>query len=148
AEAETLSLSSQGSVPSSATLLLRERRASGHNGGDISVGAATTFNATFNGTTATWDFGALLLEISGEGAVQIFPANAANGLGSSTPPVGLMLPPTTLAALGFPSFSAVNPTITLILADTNYADNSGQFVITQTPKPGTGMLVAAAGCLL
>jgi len=53
--------------------------------GTSPVGAATTFTGTFGGTTASWDFGALLLEISGEGTVQIFPANAANGLGSATP---------------------------------------------------------------
>jgi hypothetical protein len=116
--------------------------------GTSPVGAATTFMGTFNGTTQNWDFGAILLEISGEGAVQIFPANAANGLGSSTPPLSLTLPPTSLAALGFPSFSAMNPTITFIMADTFYPDNSGQFVLSQIPEPGTGLLVSAAGCLL
>lgn len=116
--------------------------------GTSPVGAATPFMGTFNGTTQTWDFGAILLEISGEGAVQIFPANAANGLGSLTPPLSLTLPPTSLAALGFPSFSVVNPTITFIMADTLYSDNSGQFVISQVPEPGTGMLLCAAGCVL
>ena len=116
--------------------------------GTSPVGAATTFMGTFNGSAETWDFGALLIEISGEGAGQVFPANAANGLGSSTPPHSLTLAPTSLGALGFPSFSAVNPTITFIMADTLYSDNTGQFVISQTPEPATGMLVLAAGCLL
>lgn len=35
----------------------------------------------------TWTYGALLMTISGLGTVQEFPANAANGLGSPTPPV-------------------------------------------------------------
>ena len=116
--------------------------------GTSPVGAATTFMGTFNGTTQTWDFGALLLEISGEGAVQIFPANAANGLGSSTPPHSLTLPSTSLSSLGFPSFSVVNPTITFIMADTLYSDNTGQFIISQVPEPGTPTLLLAAGCLL
>jgi hypothetical protein len=115
--------------------------------GTSGIGAATTFMASFNGSFETWDFGALLLEITGEGAVQIFPAIPANGLGSMTPPTSLTLPPTSLGALGFPSFSVVNPTITFILADTLYSDNSGQFVVT-VPEPGTGMLLVAAGCLL
>ena len=116
--------------------------------GTSPVGAATTFTGTFNGSTQTWDFGALLLEISGEGAVQIFPANAPNGLGSSTPPHSLTLPLTSLSSLGFPSFSVVNPTITFIMADTLYSDNSGQFVISQVPEPATLTLLSAAGCLL
>lgn len=117
--------------------------------GTSGIGAATTFMGNFNGSLETWDFGALLMEITGQGAVQIFSANAANGLGSLTPPLSLTLPPTSLAALGFPmSFSVVNPTITFIMADTLYSDNSGQFVIAQVPEPGTGMMILAAGCML
>ena len=104
--------------------------------GTSPVGAATTFMGTFNGSAETWDFGALLIEISGEGAVQIFPASAANGLGSSTPPHSLTLAPTSLGALGFPSFSAVSPTITFIMADTLYSDNTGQFVISPDSRTG------------
>jgi hypothetical protein len=115
--------------------------------GTLPVGAASTFTGTFNGSTKTWDFGAILMEISGEGAVQIFPANAAAGLGSSTPPLSLTLSSTSLGALGFPNFSVLNPTITFVMADTLYSDNSGQFVISQIPEPGTNMLVAAA-CML
>lgn len=116
--------------------------------GTSPVGAATTFMGTFNGTTETWDFGAILLEISGEGAVQIFPANAANGLGSATPPHSLTLPTTSLSSLGFPSFSVVNPTIMFVMADTLYSDNSGQFVISQVPEPGTGTLIFAIASLV
>lgn len=66
--------------------------------GTSPVGAATTFTGTYGGTTATWDFGALLMEISGVGAVQIFPADAADGLGSGSPPSSLTQPSTALAA--------------------------------------------------
>ena len=116
--------------------------------GTSPVGAATTFTGTFGGTTASWDFGALLLEISGQGTVQIFPANAANGLGSATPPLSLTLSSTSLSALGFPAFSTVNPTITFIMADNNYPDNSGQFLLTQVPEPATGGMVGLLVCAL
>ena len=52
-----------------------------------------------------------------------------------TPPAGLTLPTTTLAALGFPAFSQPNPTITFIVADTAFGDNSGQFTLTQAAAP-------------
>jgi hypothetical protein len=121
--------------------------------GSSPVGAATTFSGTFGGTTATWDFGSLLLEISGAGTVQIFPADAANGLGSSTPPLSLTLPSTSLSSLGFSAFSQVNPTITFVLADNLYTDNSGQFTLTQapatqTPEPATAGLVGILICAL
>ena len=116
--------------------------------GTSPVGAATTFSGTFGGTTASWDFGALLLEISGEGTVQIFPANAANGLGSATPPLSLTLSSTSLSTLGFPAFSQVNPTITFIMADNFYPDNSGQFVVSQVPEPATGGMVGLLLCAL
>ena len=116
--------------------------------GTSPVGAATTFSGTFGGTMATWDFGALLMEISGAGAVQIFPANAANGLGSAHPPSSLTLSSTSLSALGFAAFTQVNPTVTFIMADNNYPDNSGQFVLTQVPEPATGGMVGLLACAL
>lgn len=112
--------------------------------GTSPVGAATTFSGTFGGTTATWDFGALLLEISGVGTVQVFPATAANGLGSATPPASLTRATASLSTLGFPNFSVVNPTITFVLADTLYTDNSGSFTLTQSsvPEPASLFFVA------
>jgi hypothetical protein len=113
--------------------------------GTSPVGAATTFSGTFGGTTGTWDFGALLMEISGTSTVQVFPADAADGLGSGSPPSSLALPLSTLSALGFPAFNEVNPTITFILADNLYTDNSGQFNLSQVPEPTT---VSVAGVLV
>jgi hypothetical protein len=108
------------------------------------VGGDESFTGTFGGVTGTWIYGALLIEISGEGTEPVFIANAANGLGSSTPPLSLNLASTSLSGLGFSPFSALNPTITFIMADTIYGDNSGQFVLTQTPEPATISLMGGA----
>jgi len=120
--------------------------------GTAAVGAATTFSGAFGGTSGTWDFGALLMEISGTSTVQVFPADAADGLGSGSPPSSLTLPLTTLSALGFPAFDEVNPTITFILADNLYPDNSGQFNLSQAPsqvpEPTTGGVVGVLVCAL
>ena len=102
--------------------------------GSTPVGGTSTFTGTFGTTAGTWNFGALLMVISGVspvGTVQIFPANAQNGLGSTMPPVSLTLPATSLASLGFSPFVVTNPTITFIVPDTYYPDNSGSFVLTQ-----------------
>lgn len=117
--------------------------------GTSPVGGSSSFSGTFGGTSGTWTYGALLMSISGVGTVQVFPTNAANGLGSATPPTSLTLPTTTLSALGFASFSVVNPTITFVVADSGSTDNLGQFVLTQTstppavPAPGTLMLIVS-----
>lgn len=116
--------------------------------GTLGVGGVSTFSAPFGGTTNNWNQGAIGLTIGGVGTVQIFPANAANGAGSSTPPSTLSLPSTSLASLGFGPFSVVNPTITFFLLDNLYPDNSGSFTLTQgipgTPVPST-LLLSLAG---
>ena len=113
--------------------------------GTTAVGGTSTFTGGFNGTFGTWNFGALIMEVSGEGAVQVFPADAANGLGSSSPPTSLVLPATSLSALGFGSFSVVDPKITFVVADTNYADNGRQFILNQgsVPEPAVSWLIGA-----
>ncbi len=111
------------------------------------VGGSSTFAGPSGAIPAgTWTYGALLMQISGVGTVQVFPANATNGFGSSSPPAGLTLPPTTLGALGFGTFSQTNPTITFIVADTFFGDNGGQFVLTQpqVPVPTLGEWTLAA----
>ena len=105
--------------------------------GSTAVGGTSTFSGTFNGTTNTWTFGSLIMEITGAGAVQVFQPNAQRGQGSSSPPSAIVLGSTTLASLGFPSFTAVNPTITFVAADTNFTDNSGSVSLTQNGIPGT-----------
>lgn len=114
--------------------------------GSSGVGATTTFTGPVGGFSGTWNYGSLIMTISGVGSVQVFPANVANGLGSSTPPVSLSRSSTSLSALGFANFSVVNPTITFTNADSLYTDNSGGFTVTQTgltatPAPSTLVLV-------
>ena len=116
--------------------------------GSSAVGAATSFTGSIGGFSGTYNYGSLIMTISGVGSVQLFAANAAHGLGSSTPPGTLALNSTSLSALGFPNFSVSNPTITFTNADTLYTDNSGSFSVTSaaslpsaTPAPGTITLV-------
>lgn len=132
--------------------------------GPTPVGGSSTFSGPVGVIPAgTWTFGSLLMTISGVGTVQVFPTNAANGLGSSSPPASLTLSGTTLAGLGFPNFSVTNPTITFIVADTFFGDNGGQFVLTQAPVgvPATpvptlggwamislGLVLAGAGLIM
>jgi len=97
------------------------------------VGAAITFAGPAGIIPAgTWTYGSVLMSISGVGTVQLWSTIAGNGLGSAKPPASLNLRNTTLAGLGFGNFSVTNPTITFIVADANFGDNSGQFVLTQT----------------
>lgn len=114
--------------------------------GSSAVGAATSFTGFVGGYSGTWNYGSLIMTISGVGSVQVFPANAGNGLGSASPPGTLTLASTSLSGLGFASFSTVNPTITFTVADNNYPDNSNGFTVTQTglagtPAPATLVLV-------
>lgn len=99
------------------------------------VGTSSGFSGTMLGTSGSWTYGALVMNISGVGTVQVFPVNAGNGSGSATPPANLTLPATSLSALGFGSFSVNNPTITFAVADSDHSDNTGQFVVSQTNNP-------------
>lgn len=104
--------------------------------GSTAVGGSSGFTGPSGVIPAgSWTYGSLLMTISGVGTVQVFPTNAGNGLGSGTPPASLSQPATTLSALGFGTFSQTNPTITFIVADTGFTDNSGQFVLTQAAAP-------------
>jgi len=65
------------------------------------------------------------MTINGIATVPLFQANAANGLGSGSPPTTLTLNNVSLAALGFPSnLNVTNPTVTFAVADSNYPDNT------------------------
>ena len=117
--------------------------------GSSTVGQTTTFTGTVGASSGTFNFGGLLISIAGVGTRQIFPANAANGLGSGAPPGTLVLPTTSFAAMSFPAFTVTDAQITFFVADTNYGDNSSQFVLTQggiaaTPAPGTLLLTLVA----
>lgn len=116
--------------------------------GSSAVGQTTTFTGSIGGFSGTFNYGSLIMTISGVGSKQLFAANATDGLGSGAPPSTLTLPATSLSALGFGNFSVTNPTITFTVADTLYTDNSGSFSVTSgnaapspTPAPGTIVLV-------
>ena len=103
--------------------------------GTLGPGGTFSTTATVAGFTKTFVVGSLMLAIQGVNAVQVFPATPANGAGSATPPTSLTLPPTTFAALGFPNFTVVNPTITLVVFDNLYPDNSGSTQLQQQAVP-------------
>jgi hypothetical protein len=110
--------------------------------GVVTVAGSTPVGGSSDNSGTT--FGSLLLTISGVGTTQLFAANAADGLGSASPPSTLSLASTSLGSLGLGLFSVVNPTLTFTVGDTLRTDNSGQFTLTQTaalPEPGSLLLV-------
>lgn len=113
------------------------------NGAGVIVSGGTVGSSS---PVGSYLYGALLMEISGVGTVQVFPANSANGAGSATPPASLTLAPTSLSALGFGAFSVNNPTITFRVADSDWSDNTNAFILTQAggppavPVPGSILL--------
>ncbi len=156
----TFSVSGQPCLQNAGTLFCTNPagvlRVNGNTGGQI-VGSSFPF--TGNGSPIpgnNYAYGSLIMIIQGVGAVQVFPTNSANDLGSSNPPATLTVPTTTLSALGFGNFTPQsNPQITFILGDTGYTDNGGNFVITQgappvgTPISNSALIgTAAALCLL
>ena len=99
------------------------------------MGTASVYSGIVAGVSGTWDYGALLMEISWiSTAVQIFPADTDDGLGILCPPLSLTLPLTTLSELGFPAWNEVNPTITFVLADDLYTDNSAILIWRRCPS--------------
>ena len=60
---------------------------------------------------------------------RLFPANAANGLGSSKPPSALSMGPATFASLGFGTNLAAGTVLTFVVSDTQYGDNFGSFTV-------------------
>ena len=148
-QAATLSLNTSGSVCIQSGAYCTNEAGVVLVPGTLGVGGVSTFSGTFGGTTNNWNQGAIGLTIVGVGTVQIFPANAANGAGSLTPPNALSLPSTSLTSLGFAPFLAVNPTITFFVLDNLYPDNSGSYTLTQgigaaTPIPST-LILSLAG---
>jgi hypothetical protein len=84
---------------------------------------------TVSDVSGTTPFGALILSVGGQSAA-VFPADAANGLGSSSAPQTLTFD-ATLASL-FGSFSTLtNPTFTFTVADSPalYGDNSNGYTV-------------------
>lgn len=100
-------------------------------------------------------FGSLLIGNSSLGFFRLFSANAANGLGSSTPPTNLSLSGVALSSIftnvGFAGIAA-GTVLQFRVNDglVDAADNSGAFFITSTPEPSTilglGVLGFGAFC--
>jgi hypothetical protein len=88
-----------------------------------------------DGTQQVFEYGAVLISIEGVGNRQVFPAIQANGLNSISPPTSFNASQPTFKSLGFKKFSAQNAQIRFIVADTDYGDNSGDYLLTlQTPS--------------
>jgi hypothetical protein len=104
-------------------------------GNTTAPGQTSTFlDVEPDSTTVEFNYGALLVSIEGVGTIQVFPAVQMNGLNSASPLTTLNAAAPTFAELGFPKFSIQNAHVRFIVADTYYADNSGDFVLTlQTP---------------
>jgi hypothetical protein len=107
-------------------------------GGD----SAVMFGSYVNDT-----FGALLVSLNGGAFKQIFTPDAATGLGAASPPTTLTFG--GLASALFGSFGTVtNPSITFVVADDLYSDNTGSFKVSSSiPEPSIWamMLVGFAG---
>jgi hypothetical protein len=103
-----------------------------------------------------FDYGALLLGNSTLGFKQLFPASAANGLGSSSTPTDLSLSNVALSTL-FGSQGLANGTVLqFLVSDSNTTSNSGAFTVrgsidgaTSVPEPFTiiGSLVGGTAAL-
>lgn len=85
------------------------------------------------------NLGALTVAITGLGTTQVFLANAANGLGSASPPTTLALN-LPLSGLFGPFVPVTDPTIIFRVYDTMGGEPSGGYTITQTaaaPEPAS-----------
>jgi len=111
----------------------------GNTYGTNAAGVVTTAGTTGVGGTGlfgSYNFGSLLLGNSTVGFYQLFPANAANGLGSGSPPSSLSLTNVALSSLGIPSLPS-GTVLQFRVTDGNNGDNSGAFSV-------SGQIVTAA----
>ena len=113
--------------------------------GVLTSGSHNTSYANTPGGTETYsgyNYGALLATLTlgaSSQTVQVFPANAASGLGSSTPPSYLRYDG-TLGSL-FGSFASGDGSITFSVADTGFNDNAGGFSVAAVPEPATWLMM-------
>ncbi len=85
-------------------------------------------------------YGALFIGNNTVGFHQVFQANAANGLGSATPPLALSVNRTIGDLFGA---SIANGTVLMFrINDINTGDNSGGFRLSPVPEPATLALLA------
>lgn len=101
---------------------------------------------------SNFDYGALLVSFNSGPYIQLFPANAANGLGSTTPPTSLSFSG-SLSSLFGNIGTVTNPTLTFEIEDTDYNNNAGDFALnnfnvtlaspTTVPEPASLTLLVA-----
>jgi hypothetical protein len=143
---DTLSLSASGQV------FLQGGNTYGTNAAGVvtTAGTSPVGGSLLNGSAT---FGALLLGNTTLGFHQIFATNAANGLGSSTPPSVVSISDATLSSLGFGSPISGGTVLQFMISDTFTSDNSGSFTFeghfttAAVPEPSTLGLLALGGAL-
>lgn len=99
--------------------------------------------------------GALLIGNNSLGFFPLFPANAANGLGNSTPPTMLSLSNVPLSSIFGNSFTGLtgNTVLEFRINDINSFDNSGSFTVINTastvsvPEPSSTLSLLVLGTL-
>ncbi len=87
-------------------------------------------------------YGALLVTLNNNKTVQLFPASAANGLGSATPPTSLTYVGTLAQLFAIPARQQLaSVTLTFRVDDTDYSNNAGGFTVVNNaasvPEPAT-----------
>jgi hypothetical protein len=122
APTDTLTLTATGEV------FLQGASAYGTNAAGVVTTAGTTGvgGSGANGSTA---FGALLFGNSTFGFVPVYPTNAGNGLGSSTPPSSLTVLALSFSSLGFNTTMPSGTVLQFLISDTNTSDNFGSFLV-------------------
>lgn len=142
APTDTLTLTAGGEV------FLQGATAFGTNPAGVLTTAGTSPVGAFlaNGSTS---FGSLLFGNSTFGFVQVYPTNAANGLGSATPPHSLTVTGVTFSSLGLNSVMPSGTVLQFRISDTNTVDNFGSFTVSGSintaasgvPEPGSVSMV-------
>ena len=119
---DTLTLTTSGQV------FLQGASAYGTNPAGVVTTAGTTGvgGSSANGSTT---FGALLFGNSTFGFVQVYSTNAADGLGSLTPPSSLTVAAVSFSSLGFNTAMPSGTILQFRVSDINTGDNFGSFTV-------------------
>jgi hypothetical protein len=124
------------------------------NAAGVIVAPATTNTGNHPGEVAInavngFPFAAVLIGNTSLGFFPLFPADAATGLGNSSPPTTIAVSE-TLADIFGPSFQglAAGTVLELRVNDINTGDNSGSFLVGSVPEPSSVVLLGLGGLLL